>query len=367
VKQEILGDTLEVGEQPGLEVSVVCPFFNEEQILEDAIGTLLERLEGPLDASWELIVVNDGSTDASGDVAARLAKANPRLRVLGYRFNRGRGHALRVGIAQARGRVIVTTEIDLSWGEDIVERLLAAMQQHPDADVVIASPHLPGGGYRNVPRKRVLFSRLGNHVIRRCMTNAVTMNTGMTRAYRREVIRSLPVEEDKKEFHLEVVLKAEALGYRFHEIPAILEWKDYKHKGQRVQRKSSSKIKRLVVTHSLFSLFADPIRYVALLSGLVMLGSFGFLAAGIVRYLMDLVSVYMLIISLALAILSFIIFASGIIAKQCNMIQREIWALKQSLNQRELEKRERRSADAPREPSTREPASLETGKHDVFS
>ncbi|MFV2041264.1 MAG: hypothetical protein ACC644_04650, partial [Candidatus Hydrothermarchaeales archaeon] len=92
------------------------------------------------------------------------------------------------------------------------------------------------------------------------------MNTGMTRAYRRRCIRSLPLEEDGKEFHLEVVLKAQAMHYRISEIPAILEWKEYKHEGQRTQRQSSSKVNKLIVSHSLFSLFGNPVRYVWMLA-----------------------------------------------------------------------------------------------------
>ncbi len=112
------------------------------------------------------------------------------------------------GILAARGNVIVTTEIDLSWGETIVHDLVDAMTRWPDADIVVASPNLPGGGYKHVPAKRVWISRFGNRVIRLCMANAVTMNTGMTRAYRRDVIQSLPLTEPGKEFHLEVILKA---------------------------------------------------------------------------------------------------------------------------------------------------------------
>jgi glycosyltransferase involved in cell wall biosynthesis len=321
---------LPVGEAATLDVSIICPFYNEEEIIGNAIEALLRRLER-LPVTWELIVVNDGSTDDSGRIAGEIAKRNGKLRVLDYRFNRGRGHALRVGIAQARGKVIITTEIDLSWGEDIVERLYQAMQEHPDVDIVIASPHLPGGGYKNVPAKRVFFSRFGNWVIRACMSNAATMNTGMTRAYRREAIRMLPLEENEKEFHLEVVLKAQAFNYRIHEIPAILEWKEYKHKGQRVQRKSSSKINKLIITHSLFSLFANPIRHVWGLSGLSLMFGLGFLIAGIIRFAMGLVSVYMLIISLTFGIISLLLFAFGLLAQQGNMIQRELWSLKQEL------------------------------------
>jgi len=328
MRQPIRGDVLPVGPEPELDLSVVCPFYNEESILAGCLRSLLERLE-KLDLRWELVVVDDGSSDGSLEIAREFARRAPGLRVLSYRYNRGRGHALRTGIEQARGAWVVTTEIDLSWGEDIVERLLAAARERPDADVIVASPHLPGGGYRNVPPKRVLYSKLGNLVIRACMSNAVTMNTGMTRIYRRDAIRSLPLEENGKEFHLEVILKAQALGYRIAEIPSVLEWKEYKHAGQRVQRKSSSKVNQLIVTHSLFSLFGNPVRYVWVLGGAAFVLSGGFLAAGIVRYALGLVSVYMGILSLALAILGILLFAFGVIAQQGHMIQREIWRLRQ--------------------------------------
>jgi glycosyltransferase involved in cell wall biosynthesis len=214
-----------------MDVSVVCPFYNEAGILEASVRGLLAQLE-LLPHDWELIIVDDGSSDGSGALARSLTRLSPRLRVLGYRTNRGRGHALRTGIAAAQGDTIVTTEIDLSWGDTIVHELVAEILRHPETDMVVASPHLPGGGYRNVPFKRVLLSRVGNMIIRACLSRAPTMNTGMTRAYRRELIQSLPLSEDGKEFHLEVILKATTFGARLREIPAMLEWKEYKHQGQ---------------------------------------------------------------------------------------------------------------------------------------
>lgn len=313
-----------------VEVSVVCPFFNEAPILEDSVVTLLSRLHR-LQVTWELIVVDDGSADAGREIIERLCEGHPELRLVSYRVNRGRGYALRQGIAQANGEVIITTEIDLSWGADVVERLYEAMESQPDADIIVASPHLPGGGYRNVPWKRVFLSRLGNRIIRTCMSNAATMNTGMTRAYRRSVIRALPLDEDRKEFHLEVVLKAQALGYRLSEIPCTLEWKTHKHKGREVERKSSTKVSRLVVSHMLFSLFANPIRYVWGLSAVSSLCSFGFLIWGIVRFFSALVSVYVLLISMSFGIIALMLFIFGVIAQQGNMVQRELWTLKQDM------------------------------------
>lgn len=309
-----------------MNISVVCPYYNEAEIIESAIEQLLAQL-GSLDVEWELIVVNDGSTDESERLARRMAERDPRLRAIGYRFNRGRGYALRAGIAAARGEIIVTTEIDLSWGERIVSDLVEAMRSWPDVDMVVASPHLDGGGYRNVPFKRVWLSRLGNRVIRACMFNGVTMNTGMTRAYRRRAIQSLPLFEDGKEFHLEVILKANAFGFRIREIPALLEWKDYKHHGKRVKRKSSSRVNRLIVSHSLFSVFANPVRYVWAMSFASLGLGVIFLVYAALLYYWRMVSAYTALLSFSLLILGIVLFVLGVAVKQGNMIQRELWML----------------------------------------
>lgn len=313
-------------------VSVVCPFYNEAGIIENAVREMLRQLDG-LSGSWELIVVDDGSTDDSRVLVEAIARDHGRLRVLGYARNRGRGHALHTGILAARGDLIVTTEIDLSWGERIVHDLVEAMGQWPDADIIVASPHLQGGGYRNVPAKRVWLSRIGNRVIRLCMANAATMNTGMTRAYRREVIQSLPLHEEGKEFHLEVILKALAFGYRIREIPAWLEWKAHKRHGQVVQRKSSSKVNRLIVSHSLFSIFANPVRYVWLLSFTFGVLGVVFFGAALVLLWLRLVSAYTALFGVSLVIVGMVLFVLGVVLKQGNIIQRELWLMQRGIRE----------------------------------
>jgi dolichol-phosphate mannosyltransferase len=314
-----------------VEVSVVTPFYNERAVVEHAIRSFAASL-ATLGKRWELIVVNDGSTDGSAEIAERVvAELGPNVRLLGYPRNRGRGFALRTGIAAARGDVVATTEIDLSWGEHVVHELVAALDADPRADIVVASPHLPGGGYKNVPRDRVFYSTWGNRVIRAGVSNAATMNTGMTRAYRREVIQSLPLFEDEKEFHLEVILKATSFGYRIIEIPALLEWKDYKHAETRVVRKSSSKVNRLIVTHSLFSLFANPVHYV--LPASVLFLALGALALGgaVVAWLIGAVSAFLAIFGVGLLTLGIILFVLAVVARQGNMIQHELWSLQRIL------------------------------------
>ena len=310
-------------------VSLVCPFFNEAAIIDYTIRHLLQQLES-LDADWELIVVNDGSTDGSEVIAQSIP--SPRLRVLGYPHNRGRGHALRTGIAAASGDIVVTTEIDLSWGDRIVHDLVDALRRDPTLDIVVASPHLPDGGYRNVPKRRVWISKIGNLVIRTLMMNAVTMNTGMTRAYRRTLIQSLPLTEDGKEFHLEVILKATAFGVRIGEIPAILEWKEHRRAGQVVQRKSSSRMRRLIVSHSLFSLFAHPVRYVMGVAMVTLALGLFFLGWAVVAMMLGEVAAYMALLGTSLVILSLGFFLMAIIMQQGWLIQRELWMVQRMLS-----------------------------------
>ncbi|MDP9179188.1 MAG: glycosyltransferase family 2 protein [Gemmatimonadota bacterium] len=311
-----------------MDVSVVCPFYNESPIIETAIRRLLSQLES-LEGQWEVIVVNDGSTDGSEQIARSIDCS--RLTVLGYAHNRGRGCALRTGIASARGDIVVTTEIDLSWGDTIVHDLVREMRRDGGIDIVVASPHRDGGGYRNVPSRRIWISRFGNLVIRTLMANAVTMNTGMTRAYRRQLIQSLPLTEDGKEFHLEVILKATAFGARIVEIPATLEWKEYTHEGQRLKRKSSSRMRQNIVSHSLFSVFAHPVRYVLGLSVFTLaLGVVAFFAA-LTAYLMHMVAAFLALLSVSLIILGLIFFTMAVILHQGWMIQKELWTLQRAM------------------------------------
>lgn len=308
-----------------MKVSVVCPFFNESAIIERAAEGILASL-ATLGREYELIVVDDGSTD---DGRARLEKVlngHPHARVVSYPQNEGRGHALATGIAAATGDVIVTTEIDLSWGERVVHDIVDKLEREPALHAVVASPNLPGGGYRNVPARRVWLSRMGNRLIRLLFVPEVTMNTGMTRGYRREVIQRLRFDEKGKEFHLEVLLKLIHLGYRVGQVPAVLEWKD--HKLQRTGaavRKSSTNIPRIIGTHLRFAVFANPIRYfwgLALVSALLGLASVSY---AFVRLLTGQVAIFMAIMAMFFAVFSLLFFAFGVLTQQQSQILRELW------------------------------------------
>jgi hypothetical protein len=314
-------------------ISIVCPFFNEETIIETAIRSMLAQLAS-LDEPWELIVVNDGSRDRSLEIARAVTPDNTQVRVVSYAINRGRGYALRTGMAAARGEIVVTTEIDLSWGDDIVHRLVAQLRARPDIDMVVASPHLPGGGYANVPWRRVFLSTVGNYIIRAGLNPTITMNTGMTRAYRRDKLMSLPLDEDGKELHLEIINKALCLGLRIVEIPATLAWKNHKlADGKKAKRHSSSQIGRIMQTHLLFSLVAAPFRYLLPFSALLLILGGVLLLWGIVNWLTAAPAIYLWLAAAAVETLGLLMAGIGVLTHQGRTIQRELWRVRRELRE----------------------------------
>ncbi len=319
-------------------ISIVCPFYNEEAILQGAAEIMLRNL-APLGNSVELIVVDDGSTDGSRKLAEEIAARNPRVRLIQYDVNQGRGYALKTGVDAARGEVIITTEIDLSWGDDIVSRLCDAMRATPRADMIIASPHLPGGGYKNVPAGRVAISHWGNRLLRFCVSDSTSMFTGMTRAYRAERIQNLPTYEKGKEFHLEVVLKAIAADWTIREIPCVLEWRTHKLSKSQTQskRKSSTDIWPIVYSHLIFSFSANPSKYLMLSGALILLVAALCLGAGGAQYVMGRIAIFFLLASGVLCLIGMSIFIFAVLARQNSAILAECWRLQVQLHAKEKE------------------------------
>lgn len=309
-----------------MKVSVVCPFFNEEDIIESAVrrmvGNLIEQF-----SDWELILVDDGSTDASlAGLMASLPNDESRVRVLSGPINQGRGRALKNGIDAATGEVIVTTEVDCSWGDDIPARLVQELMSK-NLDVVIASPHMPGGELVNVPLKRVLITKIGNLLINSLFSSGVSMSTGMTRAYRREVIQPLVVIENGKEFHLEVLLKLRTLNFRIGEIPAVLEWQDHKlsKSGNSGTRKSSTRLVHTTGTHLRFIAVAQPRSHFAWLAVLTGLGGMGFMAWAFLNLALGGTSIFLAIIGLQLFLFALIFGGFSILFVESRDILREHW------------------------------------------
>ena len=214
------------GTAPALKplVSVVVPGFNEEAVVQRNLACLVDYLKTIEDAfQWELVFVNDGSTDATGGLAEDFAKTHANVQVLHHPMNFGLGQALRSGFSRSRGDYIVTLDADLSYSPDHILSLVETMQR-TGAKLVLASPYMPGGRVSNVPRLRAMLSEWANRFLSMAVKGAVSTVTGMVRAYDGPFVRSMDLRAMGMDINSEIVHKTMLLGGLILEIPGHLDW-----------------------------------------------------------------------------------------------------------------------------------------------
>ena len=232
-----------------MKLSVVIPTYNEELAIAANAREMLRSIKNYTD-DYEIIFVNDGSNDKTLSELEKLVAIYPKIKIVSYAPNRGRGFALRSGFEAAKGDFVVATESDLNWGSDIIVQLAKRLEEGA-ADIALASPHMKGGSMENVPFARWFLSWAGNKIFSLALPGHFTMVTGMTRGYRGEALRRLKLESYDKELHVEIIAKALDAGFRIVEIPATLRWK--KPKSGEMVRKSHFKLKS-VWTHLVLAL-----------------------------------------------------------------------------------------------------------------
>ena len=226
-------------------VSVVVPAYNEEKILEKNLATLsqyMKTLENKY--QWELIVINDGSTDATGDVAEAFTKNMDNAYVLHHMFNFRLGQALRYAFNRTRGDYIVVMDADLSYSPDHIGKMLEKIKE-TRAKIVIASPYTKGGKVSNVPWPRKILSIWANRFLclmaaKDMFSDKLTNITGMVRTYDGEFLRRLNLKAMDVEINHEIIYKAKVLRARIVEVPAHLNWKIEKLSIDLSKRRKSS-------------------------------------------------------------------------------------------------------------------------------
>lgn len=206
------------------EIDVLVPAFNEAGTLAANLDELRRYLDGARRYSWRMIVVNDGSDDATGAIADAFARSEPRVVVVHHGRNKGLGAALRSGFALATGTALVVLDADLSYAPETIDRLVDAVIAGK-SDVVAVSPYAKGGAASQVPTRRLLLSRAANKLLAASLGGALTTPTAMVRAYSREACDSLRFERRGMDVNLEIVADALRQGLRIAEIPAVLRWR----------------------------------------------------------------------------------------------------------------------------------------------
>jgi glycosyltransferase involved in cell wall biosynthesis len=201
-------------------LSVIVPCYNERA----TVAELLRRVrEVPIDK--EIVVIDDQSTDGSRDIVAKLALEWPEIRHFVQSVNQGKGAAIRRGIDEARGDIVLIQDADLEYDPDDYPKLIQPiLDGHADA--------VFGSRFEGYPRRVMLFwHRMGNTFLT-FLSNATT-NLDLTdmetcyKVFRREVIQSIKLNSNRFGIEPEITAKLAKRGYRIFEVPIAYYGRDY--------------------------------------------------------------------------------------------------------------------------------------------
>jgi glycosyltransferase involved in cell wall biosynthesis len=200
-------------------LSIVVPAFNEARRLPWSLPTLADLVRAE---QAELIVVDDGSTDGTADVATRLLRGLPGASVVSLPRHRGKGAAVRSGVARASGSVIAYMDADLAADVEGLPRLVAALD---GAHVSVGSRTAPGSVVTGMDMRRVALER-GFNALTRALTDLRIHDTQCGfKAFRAGAAKLLfhLSQEDGLAFDVELLTLAERIGYAVAEVPVRWE------------------------------------------------------------------------------------------------------------------------------------------------
>jgi dolichol-phosphate mannosyltransferase len=201
---------------------LVVPMYNEESGCEVCVRTIAEHVSR-LPGEWKLLVVNDGSRDATPRLLSRLTAEIPLLTVITHPTNRGYGAALRTGMRYAIDHgyaYALFLDSDLTNHPKWLVGFAAQMER--GIDVIKASRYIPGGGIDGVPWPRFVISYVGNRIARTLYRLPLHDVTNGFRAVRTDILSRLDLREEKFAIIMEELWQESFLARTWAEVPVIL-------------------------------------------------------------------------------------------------------------------------------------------------
>lgn len=202
-----------------MKISLCIPLFNEQKILIKTMDEVSSYMKGRFGEDYEVIYVDDGSTDESLEILDR--KKDAKTKVISYRPNRGKGYAVRSGMLSASGEIVIFTDCDLAYGTEVIGKFFDEMERDGSIECLIGSRALHPLGYDGYSSIRRLLSKGYLRFLSLYAGLRPSDSQCGIKAFRQTAAQSIfsRAEVDRFAFDLEVILLAQRLGMKISEHP----------------------------------------------------------------------------------------------------------------------------------------------------
>jgi len=225
-----------------MKLSIVIPAHNEQ----DNISDIINRIENSLDIDYELVVVNDHSIDATGEIVDKLSQKYKNIRLVENKLAQGFANAIKTGFHNVLGDMVILVMADLCDELSTIKIMFHKINE--GYDVVCGSRYIKGGARLGGSKIKGFFSCFVGQSLY-CLLRLPTHDIANAfKMYRKKVIESIHIESEGFEISMEIPLKAYYLGFKITEVPTA--WKE------RSKGKSSFRMLKLLPAYLKLYLWA---------------------------------------------------------------------------------------------------------------
>lgn len=192
-------------------ISIVYPMYNEEDNIHQAVAMAQRELDKAADGDYEIVIVNDASTDRTGEIAQQLAGRDPRIKVVHHLMNRKLGGSIRTGLANSSGDIVIYMDADIPCD---LAHIHQALPKLASADVVV--------GYRTNRHEGVLrwlYTRTYNFLVRILVKVSVRDVNCPFKLFTRPVVKAMDLRSEGSFIDAEMLAEARRLGFAIEQIP----------------------------------------------------------------------------------------------------------------------------------------------------
>ena len=193
--------------------TVLIPFFNEEKTLEVALTNLISE-----DFADEIILINDGSIDSSSKIAEKLYKKYKNVNLINSHQNRGKGHALRLGINIANGEFIGVLDADLEYSPKDLKKLFEKINKE-NLEIVCGSRFIGNSIRKNVYLRTYLANKILSNFFSKIYKCNVTDVATCLKVFKNQIIKDIKFESEGFSIEVELLAKTIKKSNKYHEYP----------------------------------------------------------------------------------------------------------------------------------------------------